>query len=80
MSFRRLSRRTVLMLTILIVFFLPVIVRAALFAAGDAPRSWRDADWSSTGMLPRPPTAAEARVLVVFTGTHRRLEGRVRGA
>ena len=68
MSFRRLSRRTVLMLTILIVFFLPVFVRAALFAAGDAPRSWRDADWSSTGMLPPAHADKNARV-VVFTGT-----------
>ena len=68
MSFRRLSRRTVLMLTILIVFFLPVFVRAALFAAGDAPRSWRDADWSSTSMLPPAHADKNARV-VVFTGT-----------
>ena len=68
MSSRRLSRRTVLLLAILIVFFAPVILRAALFAAGDAPRSWRDADWSSTGMLPAASADKAARV-VVFTGT-----------
>jgi hypothetical protein len=58
----------VLLLAILIVFFAPVILRAALFAAGDAPRSWRDADWSSTGMLPAASADKAARV-VVFTGT-----------
>ena len=56
------------MLAILIVFLLPLIARAALYVAGNAPRSWRDADWSSTRTLPPATAEPEAR-LVVFTGT-----------
>jgi hypothetical protein len=55
------------MLAIVLVFFAPILARAALFAASDAPRSWRDADWSSTGLLPQAADFKPARV-VVFTG------------
>ena len=65
---RSMPRRTVLMLTVFVIFFVPLFVRAAFFFAGDAPRSWRDADWSSTGML-QPATADSAARVVVFTGT-----------
>jgi len=63
----RRTRKTI-MLAILALFFLPVLARAALFTFSDAPRSWRDADWSSTGSLPPAAQAKEARV-IVFTGT-----------
>ena len=63
----RPRRRTVYMLAILLVFFVPILARAALFAASDAPRSWRDADWSSAGLLPAAGDFKPARV-VVFTG------------
>ncbi|MGE0676647.1 DUF3750 domain-containing protein [Pseudolabrys sp.] len=56
------------MLAILIVFLLPLVARAALYVAGDTPRSWRDADWSSTKTLPPASEEPGAR-LVVFTGT-----------
>jgi hypothetical protein len=56
------------MLLIIALFFVPLLLRAALYAAGDAPRSWRDADWSSTGLLPSPQADTAARVLV-FTAT-----------
>jgi len=48
----RHSRRKLIMLAIFAVFLVPLIARAALYAAGNGPRSWRDADWSSTGTLP----------------------------
>ena len=48
-----LSRRKLIMLTIVVLFLVPLIARAALYAAGNGPRSWRDADWSSTGLLPK---------------------------
>jgi hypothetical protein len=57
-----------MLLTILALFLLPVVARAALFAVGDAPRSYRDADWSSTGTLPPASQENDARVLVM-TGT-----------
>lgn len=56
------------MLAFLLIFFAPIIARAALYAAGDAPRSWADADWSSAGALPPAGREPNARV-VVFTGT-----------
>jgi hypothetical protein len=57
-----------MLLVILALFLLPVVARAALFAVGDAPRSYRDADWSSTGTLPPASREKDARVLVM-TGT-----------
>jgi len=61
-------RRTLPMLAIVCVFFVPLLARAAFYAAGDGARSWRQADWSSTGLLPPATADKEARV-IVFTGT-----------
>lgn len=55
------------MLIVFAVFFAPLLARAALYAAGDGARSWRDADWSSTGTLP-PAKDFEPARLIVFTG------------
>jgi len=59
------SRRKFIVLTILALFLLPVAARAALFAYDNGPRSWRDADWSSTGTLPPASAHHDARVLVM---------------
>jgi Protein of unknown function (DUF3750) len=67
MSVHRLRRRTTIMLLIFIIFLAPILARAALYALGNAPRSYRDADWSSTGMLPAARDYQPARV-IVFTG------------
>ena len=64
----RSQSRTIVMLIILIVFLAPILARALLYAIGNDPRSWRDADWSSTGMLPAASDFQPARI-VVFTGT-----------
>jgi hypothetical protein len=64
----RPSRRKLLMLLIFALFLAPLVARAALYAIGDGPRSWRDADWSSTGLLPPAADSRPARV-IVFTGT-----------
>ena len=63
----RLSRRKLIMLAIFALFFVPLVARAALYAAGSEPRSWRDADWSSTGLLP-PAQITSRRACMVFTG------------
>lgn len=55
------------MLLVLAIFLVPLIARAALYATGDAARSWRDADWGSTGTLPAAKDYKPAR-LVVFAG------------
>jgi hypothetical protein len=56
------------MLLIFLIFLCPILARAALYAMSDAPRSYRDADWSSTGMLPAARNDQPARV-IVFSGT-----------
>jgi hypothetical protein len=55
------------MLLVLAIFLVPLIARAALYATGDAARSWRTADWGSTGTLPAAKDYSPAR-LVVFAG------------
>jgi hypothetical protein len=62
------TRRRIIMLVIFALFFAPILARAAFYAAGTGARSWRDADWSSTGALPPASQFKPARV-VVFTGT-----------
>ncbi len=64
----RFNRPKRIMLLVLAIFLVPLIARAALYAAGTAPRSWYDADWSSTQLLPPPAQDRPARV-IVFTGT-----------
>ena len=56
------------MLAIFALFLAPLVARAVLYAIGNDPRSWRDADWSSTGALPEARDFQPARV-VIFTGT-----------
>lgn len=62
------------MLIILIaVFVFPVLVKSVLWAAGNPPMHWRDADWSASGIL--PPAAMERgasiRVLSARTGGYK---------
>src|ERR1700682_65026 len=72
-SAMRLTLRKVLVV-LLALFLFPLAVHAALYAGKDRPASFRDADWSSVGMLP-PATADREARLVVFTGRTRRWEG-----
>jgi hypothetical protein len=58
------SRLKTLRLTLLVVFALPIAARAGLYAVADHPRSWRDANWSTTGLLPAAVDDPPARVLV----------------
>ena len=55
------------MLLIVLIFLGPLAARAAFYAIGNAPRSYRDADWSSSGLLPAARDYRPARV-IVFTG------------
>ena len=63
------SFRKPLIIAILAIFFLPIAARAALYAVADAPRSWRDADWSSVGVLPPAGEFPPARVIVYSART-----------
>jgi hypothetical protein len=54
-----------MILSIVVLFLLPIAARAALYAFADGPRGWRDADWSSIGSLPPARAHPDARVLVL---------------
>jgi|RhiMetdeSRZDD1v2_1073273.scaffolds.fasta_scaffold00717_21 hypothetical protein len=68
------ARVKLIVVALLALFLLPIAARAALFMVEDRPRSWRDADWSSVGMLPKPAEHPEARLLV-FSGRAGGLKG-----
>jgi hypothetical protein len=61
-------------LTILVVFLLPLAIHAVLYLGTEHPTSYRDADWSSTGMLGPARKEPQARLLV-FTGRTGRWKG-----
>ena len=65
MSLRRPKRRT-LMLIIFALFLAPLAARAALYWIGSDARSWREADWSSSGTLPAAADYAPARLIVYY--------------
>ncbi len=64
---RHMPRRRLVMLIVIALFLVPILARAAIYIIGNEPRSWRDADWSSTGLLPAARDFRPARV-IVFTG------------
>jgi hypothetical protein len=59
------TRKKAVLLSLLIIFLLPVAARATFFAFEERPRSFRDADWSSVGSLPAASAHPDARVLVL---------------
>jgi hypothetical protein len=62
------------LIIILAVFIFPLAIHAALYASRERPASYRDADWSSVGMLPAASDDRDARLLV-FTGRTGRWKG-----
>ena len=62
------------LVAILALFLFPLAVHAALYASKDRPTSFRNADWSSVGMLPPASADRDARLLV-FTGRTGRWKG-----
>jgi uncharacterized protein DUF3750 len=71
-SMRRPARKV--LTAILALFIFPLAVHAALYASKERPASFRDADWSSVGMLPAASADRDARLLV-FTGRTGRWKG-----
>lgn len=63
--FRRSSFRKPVFLSLALLFLLPVAARATFFAFEDRPRSFREANWASTGTLPAASDHPEARILVL---------------
>jgi hypothetical protein len=62
------------LVAILALFLFPLAVHAALYASKDRPTSFRNADWSSVGMLAPASADSDARLLV-FTGRTGRWKG-----
>ena len=63
-----------MILTLLTIFLVPLLARAAHFVLKEGPHSWHQADWSTTGLLPPASQHPEAR-LIVFTGQAGRWKG-----
>ena len=59
---------------ILALFIFPLALHALFYASKDHPASYRDADWSSVGMLPPANADRDARFLI-FTGHTGRWKG-----
>ncbi len=54
---------------ILVVFLLPVAGHAVVWLAKDRPSSWRDADWSASGVLPEARSGGEPVIHVMAART-----------
>ena len=67
-----LTRR--LLIAVLAVFLFPLAAHALLHFSKEHPANFRQADWSSVGMLPAADANREARLLV-FTGRTGRWKG-----
>jgi len=61
--FRRIS------LFIIALFVAPSLIHLAIWAASERPSSWRDADWSSAGILPAAAASQSAAVYVMAART-----------
>jgi len=57
--------RTIIVLTFVAVFLLPVVVRVSAYAFYRGTTDWRRADWSSSGMLPAASVSPPARILIM---------------
>lgn len=68
---RHLSWHARIRLALIVIFILPVAARAALYAVEDHPRSFREANWSSTHLLLPAASDPQARVLVFAARTGR---------
>ncbi|MEL6504115.1 MAG: DUF3750 domain-containing protein [Pseudomonadota bacterium] len=61
--------------TLFVLFILPALAHLAVWSMMDHPRSWSEADWSSTNTFPKRPAQAEAGIWVMSART-----GRMKGA
>jgi Protein of unknown function (DUF3750) len=56
-------------LFILLIFIAPALVSVGVWALGDHPTSWRNADWSSAGVLPPAAADSEAAIYIMSART-----------
>lgn len=60
----------------LVIYLLPALASAGWWYMKERPQSWRDADWSSAGILPKPVQSPDAAVYI-FSATTGGLKGAV---
>ncbi|WEX78304.1 DUF3750 domain-containing protein [Sinorhizobium numidicum] len=65
-----------LLAAFLFIYLLPALASAGWWYVKDRPQSWRDADWSSAGMLPEASQSPEAAIYV-FSATTGGMKGAV---
>lgn len=66
----RMTRLSLKVLFVLfVVFILPAIAHFGVWALSDRPSSWRNAQWSSAGVLPSNPSKDDAAVYVLTART-----------
>ncbi|OJU06899.1 MAG: hypothetical protein BGN83_04680 [Rhizobium sp. 63-7] len=63
----KLAKR--LAITFLVIYLLPALASAGWWAIKDRPRSWREADWSSAGLLPKPGEEDAAAIYIFSAAT-----------
>lgn len=50
---------------LLVIFILPALIYLGLWAIKDQPRNWRQANWSSAGILPAKPAIDSAEIYLM---------------
>lgn len=60
----------------LVIYLLPALASAGWWYVKARPQSWRDADWSSAGILPKPAQSPDAAVYI-FAATTGGMKGAV---
>lgn len=60
--------RNVLVL-FLVIYLMPALGAAGYWYIKDRPANWREADWSSTGILPKPKDAPQATIHIFSAAT-----------
>ncbi|AUX75568.1 MULTISPECIES: DUF3750 domain-containing protein [Sinorhizobium] len=65
-----------LLIVFAIIYLLPALASAGLWYFKERPQSWRDADWSSAGILPEASISPQAAIYV-FSATTGGMKGAV---
>jgi hypothetical protein len=58
-----------LLITFFAIYLFPTLVAAGLWAVGEHPASWREANWTSSKQLPDPSTSREAAIYIFSAKT-----------
>ncbi|MBB4184928.1 hypothetical protein GGE07_001557 [Sinorhizobium terangae] len=58
-----------LLVAFMLIYLLPALASAGWWYMKERPQSWRDADWSSAGLLPKAAESPEAAVYILSATT-----------